>query len=66
MWLESSQLHTLLTYQTDLGTIAVVLVEVMGHVPIFMQQLHMLEVLLEFSLDVGLNDICEALMDTKH
>ena len=37
MWLESSQLHTLPTYQTELRTIAVVLVQVTGHAPIHIQ-----------------------------
>ena len=37
MQLEGSQLHTLPTYQTELSTIAVVLVQVTRHVPICMQ-----------------------------
>ena len=37
MWLESRQLHTLLTYQSELSTIVIVLVQLMGHVPIHMQ-----------------------------
>ena len=37
MWLESSQLHTLPTYQSELSTILVALVQITGHAPICMQ-----------------------------
>ena len=37
MWLESSHFHMLLTYQTEMSTIAVVLVQITGHAPIHMQ-----------------------------
>ena len=66
MQLEGSQLHTLLSYQTELSTIVIVLVQVTRHAPICMQQLDMWEVLLEFSPDVDLNQVCESLMDTKY
>ena len=55
MQLESNQLHMLLTYQTELSTNAVVLVQVTGHAPIHMQWLDMWKVLLEFSPDVDLD-----------
>ena len=66
MQLEGSQLHTLPIYQTELSTLTVVLVQVTGHAPMHMQQLDMWEVLLEFSSDLDLNQVCEALMDTEY
>ena len=64
MWLESSQLHTLPTYQSELSTIAVVLVQITGHAPIWMYQIDMQEVLLEFLPD--LYQCCETLMEVEH
>ena len=58
MWLETSPLHTLPTYQTELSTIV--------DMPIHMQWLDMQEVLLEFLPNVDLDWFCEALMDTGH
>ena len=55
MWLESHQLHTLPAYQSELNTIAAVLVQTTGHVPIHIQQINLQEFLIEFLLDVDLS-----------
>ena len=52
MQLESSQLHTLPAYHTELRIIAIVLVQITGHAHIHMQLLDMWKGLLEFSPDV--------------
>ena len=66
MWLESHQLNTLPAYQSELNTIAVVLVQTTEHAPIHMQQINLLEVLMEFLPDVDLCQFCEVLIDIEH
>ena len=66
MGLEGSQLHTLPPYYTELSAVVVVLVQITGCMPMCMQWLNMWEALLEFSPDLDLNQVCEALMDTEY
>ena len=63
---KSHQFNTLPAYQSELNTIAVVLVQTTGHAPIHMQWIDLQEVLMEFFPDVDLCQFCKALMDIEH
>ena len=63
MQLDSLQLNLLPAYEKELKTIAMVLIQTIGHVPIHMQWVDLQEVLMEFSPDLDVCWFCEALME---